>query len=241
MPLTLSSLLEIQALDFAAAAAQKRSDSLPERAKLLKLSQRITRARAELLDAQAEREQIEKQAETLAAGVAKIDREIEAADVQRYSGKREGRDQAIKHDAAQKKRQAEKTVIEEKEMELLESMEAAEAKAAKIDASIKEIHAEGVEVQAGVRAIEAEVAAELEEISTKRAALAAQLPSGVVASYDRVRSQKGKAGRGVTTLAEGRCGACSIKLPSLELTRMRAEPEDALIQCPQCRRILIRE
>ena len=237
---SLSSLLEIQELDFAATAAQKRSDSLPERHLLIKLSARITRSRAELAAAQAEREQIEKEEEALGASVAELNSAIEAADVERYSGKRIDRDEASEHDTEQTKRRGEKTAIEEKEMELLESMEAVEGKASKIDAEIKEIHAEGVSVQSGVRAVEAEVAAELEEIAKKRVALATGLPGAVMTAYDRVRAQKGKAGRGGTSLSEGSCGACSIKLPSLEFTRMRDEPAEALIQCPQCRRLLIR-
>ena len=89
---SLSSLLEIQELDFAATAAQKRSDSLPERHVLIKLSARITRSRAELAAAQAEREQIEKEEEALGASVAELNSAIEAADVERYSGKRIDRD-----------------------------------------------------------------------------------------------------------------------------------------------------
>ena len=67
---SLSSLLEIQELDFAATAAQKRSDSLPERNLLIKLSARITRSRAELAAAQSEQKQIEKEEEALGASVA---------------------------------------------------------------------------------------------------------------------------------------------------------------------------
>ena len=62
----------------------------------------------------------------------------------------------------------------------------------------------------------------------------------VLSAYERVRDQKGKAGRGAAVLDKGDCQGCRIKLPSLEKKRLLAEPEDALIQCPQCRLVLVR-
>jgi pimeloyl-ACP methyl ester carboxylesterase len=39
---------------------------------------------------------------------------------------------------------------------------------------------------------------------------------------------------------DGVCGGCRVKLPRIEFGKMKAAPEDALISCPGCGRVLVR-
>lgn len=237
----LAPLLETQELDLATDAVRKRADELSERAMLPKLAGKITRAQELLAAERAKRGELEATEHALGASVSQVVREIEAAEVERYSGKRKGRDGAAEHDASQQALRDKQGELEEQEMELLESIEAVEARILEVEARIAAYHSEQQLLTEALRKAEGEIEAEIARLSSARSTLTAPIPPVVVAAYERVRAQPRSGGRGATLLADGRCTGCRIQLPSLERKRMLAEPEEALIQCPQCRRVLVRE
>lgn len=236
----LASLLEVQDLDLASDAARKRSAKLPEReavpllkAKLAEIDSQLAAVGAERAEKQAEEEQVGEE-------VAQAARDIEAAEVERYSGKRMNQDEAAAHKESQKRLHEKQTVLEEREMELLEEIDAVEGRIAEQESARAANQTESEQVAEAIRKVEGEVSVELGRLADAREKIVGKIPADILKAYERVRAQAQKGGRGAAALAEGRCGGCQIKLPSLEKTRMLAEPEEALIQCPQCRRVLVR-
>lgn len=240
-PSPLAPLLEAQELDLAARAASKRSEELPERAMVPELARGIERLTTSLDEARAEREALEVAEAELGKAVSTLVQELEVAEVERYSGKHKSRDDARAHDEAQQARREKQASLEEEELGLLESIETVEARIADAETEIERQRLEGRRVTEAIRKVEAEVEAELSRIATERARLLEPLPADVVATYDRVRAGKTSAGRGATALVDGSCTGCRITLPSLEKRRMLEEPPEALLQCPQCRRVLVRQ
>ncbi len=236
----LAPLLEIQTLDLAADAARKRSAGLPEREALPVAAAKLIEIDARLAAAQADRALREAEEEEVGIAVSQIVKDIEAAEVERYSGKRKNQDEASAHKEAQEKLHEKQTAYEEQEMALLEAIEAVDDRIREQEAAraANRVDAEGIEQ--AIRKVEQEVSVELEGLAKERQGIMASVPDDIISTYDRVRGQAQKGGRGAATLADGRCGGCRIKLPSLEKTKMLASPEDALIQCPQCRRVLVR-
>jgi hypothetical protein len=41
-------------------------------------------------------------------------------------------------------------------------------------------------------------------------------------------------------LTDKGCGGCHMQLPRLEMSRIKSEPEDALLCCENCGRLLVR-
>ena len=236
----LEPLLELQAQDLAADAARQRSAELPERASLPVLAARLAENEGRLGAARGELALRQAEEERLGTEVSRVVAEIEASDVDYYSGKRKGRDAAAAHEEAQERLRATKGELEEQEMGLLEEVEALSGRIEEIEAETASNRVETERVEAAIRKVEAEVEAELEGLAAVRAGLVARLPPPILTAYERVRAQPRKGGRGAAPLADGRCGACRIQLPKLEYARMLGEPEDAVIQCPQCRRVLVR-
>jgi predicted nucleic acid-binding Zn-ribbon protein len=239
-PSFLSPLLEVLDLDVAADAARNRSATLPERESLPLLDQalvaidaRIAAARAECAERHAEEEQVGQE-------VVQVARAIEAAEVERYSGKRKNQDEAATHDEAQKKSHEKQIELEEREMELLETVEAVERQIEDEESIRAKNRSDAEQFEQAIQKVDAEVVLELERLASSRSTISKAIPEKLLAAYERIRSQSQTGGRGAAPLTDGRCGGCRIKLPSLEKTRMLAEPEDALIQCPQCRRLLVR-
>ena len=62
----------------------------------------------------------------------------------------------------------------------------------------------------------------------------------MLAEYDRLRTKERLGGRAAARLADGSCEGCRVRLPVLEYNKMKAEPEDALLCCPRCARVLVR-
>ena len=59
-----------------------------------------------------------------------------------------------------------------------------------------------------------------------------------IAAYELTRTQMG--GIGAARLLGNRCEGCHLEIPSAELEAVRRAPEDAVVTCPECGRILVR-
>jgi predicted nucleic acid-binding Zn-ribbon protein len=94
---------------------------------------------------------------------------------------------------------------------------------------------------AAARLARDEVLAEVERAhadrTARRAEVAAGLDEVLLKLYER---QRGSSGVGAGRLVGGRCGACRIELDRGELSRISAAAEDEVLQCPECRAILLR-
>ena len=88
----------------------------------------------------------------------------------------------------------------------------------------------------GVRT--AEIDAELGELLTQRAPLVADAADDLLALYEKVR--KNRNGVGAAELRQGRCTGCQLKIDNAELAVIRKSPEDWVIRCEECTRILVR-
>jgi predicted nucleic acid-binding Zn-ribbon protein len=236
----LAPLLEIQNLDLATDAARSRSADLPARKELPGIQTELAALDSKLVAARSERAQIKVEEERVGRDVAQLARDIESAEVERYSGKRKNEEEAALHDQSQARLREDQGSLEEREMELLESIEAVEEQIKEHESAHVTCSTNARERQNVIDEVEAEVASELKVLEKERQGLAPQAPATVLDAYERIRTQTRSVGRGAALLEDGSCTGCRVKLPSFELTGMLAEPEEALIQCPQCRRVLVR-
>jgi predicted nucleic acid-binding Zn-ribbon protein len=74
--------------------------------------------------------------------------------------------------------------------------------------------------------------------SADREQVAVQLPSDLVAFYDKLRDQLG--GVAVAALKQRRCDGCRLELNATEVGRFREAAEDAVLRCEECRRVVVR-
>ena len=237
----LAPLLQIQELDLAVDALRQKAEKLPERAALPKLAKGLAAIDAELAKIRSEGQaRVQEEAE-LGRSVSQVAKEIEAAEVERYSGKRIDRDEAAEHKASQAALREKQSEYEEQELELLMAIEKLETALNEQNAARAENLSETEKAQAVLLKAEEAINSEVAVLAGDREGLIKGIPAPVLSAYERVRAQERARGRRVAPLEGGRCTGCRIKLPSIEFRKMLAEPEEALLQCPQCRRVLIRE
>lgn len=71
-----------------------------------------------------------------------------------------------------------------------------------------------------------------------RKKLTQSLPTELVDLYEKIRADRGDVGAAL--LSRGSCQGCHLSLDATEINRIKDLPEDAIVRCEECRRILVR-
>ena len=177
--------------------------------------------------AEAAQKDIDLQAEDLRGKIA-------AAEQRLYSGaiKNPKELKDLQDDIDQLKRQLSAT--EDRDIEAMSGLEAAEremrATRERADALEREWRDEQAELTERIERLSGEVAA----YDRERAEQAAGIGRDVLAVYEHVR--RAHQGKGVARLDRNLCLGCRISLPTMTVNKARAG--SALVQCPNCERIL---
>jgi uncharacterized protein len=215
------------ALDTRRASIEDARARLGETDELREARQRVADLTAALRKTEADQKDIALQAEELREKIKPLEEKL-------YSGSiRQPKELAdLQADIDQVKRQF--STVEDRELEALSSVEAAEealsGATADLDAIEKAWREEQAELTQRVESQTAEVA----EYERQREEAAGDIDAGLLANYDQIRRRH--QGRGVARLDRNLCTGCRISLPTNVVNRARAGT--ALEQCPNCERIL---
>jgi predicted nucleic acid-binding Zn-ribbon protein len=138
----------------------------------------------------------------------------------------------LQHDIEQHKKQL--SAIEDQDIEALSGVEAAEREVreaqARADALDQAWQDEQAELMDRIERLTTEIAG----YEAERRDQAADIEPGVLRTYDHVR--RAHQGKGVARLDRNLCLGCRISLPTSTVNKARAG--NALVQCPNCERIL---
>lgn len=184
--------------------------------------------RAALHRAQAAQKNIEIEADDLKAKIAPQETKL-------YSGtiKNPKELSDLQADIAQLKRHL--SAVEDRDLEALTAVEAAEAEARASGAELAALESAWQVEQAELTVRVASLGEEIAAYELQRNELAAGVEPALVLTYDRLRLAH--QGRGAARLDRNLCLGCRISLPTNIVNRARAG--STLVQCPNCERILI--
>lgn len=234
----MEALLGLQDIDLSLDQLRHRRQTLPERGELEQLAARgvqLDRERAGVAGARDE----------LAAREQALEEELRAAEtraseVERrmYSGEVSASRELTAMEADVKALRARSSELEDRALEILGEREPLDAQVAAFDAELAGLRATAGEAQARLAAGEADIDRELGEVEKRRAEAAGAAPAGLLPEYDRLRGRLG--GVAVARLVGSRCDGCHLTLPATEMDRIRRQPPDAVVNCDNCGRILVR-
>jgi uncharacterized protein len=231
-------LLDLQDLDSRADQLRHQRSSLPEHLRLAELAETRNRIAGQAQDARIS-------VDDLAAEQAKVD-----ADVEQVKTRRERDQQRIDQGVISNPKDIQRmqqemislerriTSLEDDEIEVMERLEEAQTSLDVLTAQLAETEARMIETTTIRDTKLGEIEKSLSELETRRAPLAAELPTDLVGLYDRLRETKN--GVGAALLRAGRCGGCMLDLDNAELATIRAAADDDVIRCDECSRILVR-
>lgn len=128
--------------------------------------------------------------------------------------------------------------LDDRGLELLEAASQAEG----VIAAVLEQERTAVEAEHSARVnLEAAIAAidhELDRLAERRQTAARNLSTGDLDVYETKRRALG--GIAVTEISKGVCGGCHMDISISELDAIKRLPPDAVAECPNCNRILVR-
>ncbi len=128
--------------------------------------------------------------------------------------------------------------LEDTELEVMEELEQAQSEHVRLTARLAEIDERVAELTRSRDAQAGENVAQAEQATADRKVTASGVPADLLALYDRIRAQKG--GVGAAVLRQRRCGGCSLELTAADLGAIARAPQDEVVRCEECQRILVR-
>lgn len=231
-------LLDLQDLDSRLDRLAHRRRTLPElaeiegyEARLAGLHDAIVGAETDLSDADREQRKVENDVDLVRTRMARDQQRLDTGAVGNAKEL-----ENLQHELGSlAKRQADLEDL------VLEHMERRE----EIETRLKAVTTERDEVTAALEAAIArrdaafaEIDAEAAQLRTERDPTAAEIPADLVTLYEKVRAANG--GLGAAALHRGQCQGCHLSLPPTDLAAFKAAPEDEVLRCEECRRILVR-
>lgn len=230
-------LLVVQGLDTKLDQLRHRFSHHPIRTELAELGEVLV-VRQSAIDEVAEgKHEFDRQQKRLDDEVALIKDKRTEIDAKLYDGSVTGTKDLLALQEEAKMLLDRQTAIEDDELEIMEQLEPIEAQLAVLDAAREEI-AQQITVK------EAELAVELENVETEtvttngqRDEAATLVSAELRAVYEQLRIDQG--GIAITELSGTACAGCNLTLSAVDIDRMKKEPDDAIVTCPECGRLLI--
>ncbi|MDQ4084520.1 MAG: C4-type zinc ribbon domain-containing protein [Actinomycetota bacterium] len=231
-------LLDVQELDSRIDRLTHRRRSLPELAEITDLRKQRDEAAADVVVAQTEVDDLAREQRKADADVEQV-KSRRARDQRRLDQGQVGSPkelQNLQHEIETLERRI--SDLEDAELDVMERLETAQAQLDQLQASIGE-YDEGLrELEKRRDAATSEIDAEVREAESERGQIVAGLPDDLLKLYERLRGSHG--GVGAAALVQRRCQGCRLELNAADLREIAAAPEDEVLRCEECQRILVR-
>lgn len=235
-PFVQERLLELPVVDQRLAQLAKERASSPLREAVTATAAAVVRAEEDLIDTRTRIKDVEREVSRAEQDVQtvrnRIARDQQTLDAGTVSPKQL---QDLQHELESlARRQGE---LEDVELELMERVEEIGVSLQAAEEAMAAARTEADEAAAAWDRRADEIAAEVVDLETRRAEIAAELPEDLVALYEKIRA---RSGQGAGLLRHGRCGSCQLQLSSTDLDRIRSAAPDDVVRCEECGAIMIR-
>lgn len=230
-------MLDLQALDTRLTQLAHKKRTLPVLAEIEKATKQQDELFEEVVLARTAAQDVEREI-TKAEDAVQLVRDRAARNQQRLdSGQGSPKDlQGMQHELQTlARRQAE---LEDEEIAVLERAEELRAVLARREAQKAELDEKIVSLANDRDQAIAEIDEESNSVAAQRDQIAPGLGTDLLGLYEKVREQCG--GLAAAALTQRRCGGCGLELNATELAKFKNAPEDEILRCEDCRRIVVR-
>jgi predicted nucleic acid-binding Zn-ribbon protein len=133
------------------------------------------------------------------------------------------------------KRRAE---LEEIELEVMVRIEALDQRIASLSAERDALHEEVIKLSKEKEVALEEITRAKNSTTAERSALASEIESELLGLYEKIRTSAD--GIGAARLHAGQCQGCHLTINAADLSKINSLPDDEVVRCEECRRILVR-
>ena len=230
-------LLDLQAVDTALAQLAHRRRALPELAALADREERASVLAGDVVEAQTRADDVADQQRRLENEVDAVRARATRDQERMQSGALPAKEiESLQHEVATLARR--QSNLEDDLLEVMEQREEVDAAVTQLTEQRGALDVERAELVATRDSAFAEIDSAVESRTGERKTIAAEIPSDLLALYERAREHGG--GVGAAMIKQRRCEGCRIELSGSELTAVREAARDEVVRCDNCRRILIR-
>jgi hypothetical protein len=230
-------LLDVAGNDTKLGQLVHRRRTLPEHAEVERLAKRLGQLSDELVAARSRAGDIARELSKAEADVEQVRQRATRNRARLESGQGSPKDlQAIQHELESLAQR--QSVLEDAELEVMERLEEAQGAVTALEAERERDEAEQTDVTARRDAALASVDDEAEAVRRAREDAVAGLPADLMALYEKIRASTG--GAGAARLRARRCEGCRIEMTAVGMGRIRNAPDDEVLRCEDCGRILVR-
>lgn len=231
-------LLIVQELDTTIDQRKHRMAHHPTKVDIQAVDERIAEVAATVSEVEGRRHQLQRDLKRLADEVALIDDKRAQIDGKLYDGSVTGTKDLLALQDEAKMLLARKTSMEDDELEIMESVEEVDTELAPSVDAREELAEERSQLEAEMTADLAGVAADLAMVEGTRIDAAEAVPADLLVHYERLRIDFG--GIAVAKLVGSTCDGCHMSLSAMAIDQIKKQPDDAVVTCDDCGRLLIR-
>jgi uncharacterized protein len=128
--------------------------------------------------------------------------------------------------------------LEDAELDVMERLENAQAELDRLQSAIEEYDRSLGELELRRDAAVTQIDEEVASAEAERAQIVDGIPDDLLKLYERLRASHG--GVGAAALVQRRCQGCRLELNAADLRAIAAAPDDEVLRCEECQRILVR-
>jgi len=230
-------LLDVQDLDTRLDQLAHKRRTLPELARLVELDSQVGDLRNSLITSRTAVGDLKRELTKAEADVEQVRVRAQRDQGKLDSGLGSPKDlQALQSELGTLGRRQE--ALEEVELEVMERLEAHEKALADVTVAHDSLAEKRAAVEAERDAAFAALDADADRLRAERAEAVEGLDAALVTLYEKLRAQLG--GRGAGALRGARCESCRLELNPLDVEGIRKAPDDQVVRCEECGRILVR-
>jgi uncharacterized protein len=231
-------LLDLQAIDSALAQLEHRRHTLPEHTEINELMARKAAASADLVAAETAVSDLEREQERA---------ELDLEPVRERLNRNQNRiadgtvpDPKALSSMVEEVAHLQRRIrdLEDAELEIMEQLESAAGTHQGLEAQIGGLNGKLAEAMDRRDQAVAAIDAQITELRAERQQLAPLIPEDLLALYDKIGASHN--GVGAAELRRRRCTGCQLEVNTADLSRFAAAPDDEVLRCEECSRILIR-
>lgn len=231
-------LLAVQEHDTTADQLEHRRRTLPARASLERAMAELKDHEVTMSEVEARRHELGRSQQRLEDEIASLRAKAEEHDRTLYSGTVTGARelQALQDEIAALGRRA--STLEDQVLEIMEQAEPVDAELAVVTRTRDELDERAASLRAEIAEAEVEIDEELASVRAEREQLVSSVEPELMVEYERLRPHVG--GIAIAPLVNGHCGGCHLALSAVELDRIKKLPDEELVHCEECGRLLAR-
>lgn len=231
-------LLLVQQHDTTVDQLNHRLRTLPERAELGELGDRITTVEADIARNRARRDDLTRSQRRLEDEIATLGEKIASEDKALYAGAITApRDlQALQDEIGSLQRRV--RTLEDEELEIMELAEPVDAEHEQLTAERERLDAESNRLIAAIAEAESAIEVDLGAEQAGRQEAAEGIGADLLGEYEGLRRRLG--GIAVAPLVGSSCGGCHLTLSAVEVDRIKKLDADEPAHCEECGRLLVR-